>query len=310
MSATVQPQARTEAFAPVNGTRLHYVEWRGIGAPLILVHGLGDNPFIFDDLAPAFTDRFRVVAYARRGHGQSEAKPPYDTGTLTDDLEGLLDYLRIESADLVGLSMGGNEITALAGRDPNRVGHLVYLDGGYDWADPAFKCALEAIPQQLSVVPPHALASLDAYRELLKETAFAGLADFQRVEPFIRDSVLIADNGSLQRRMTGDTESEIYRALFSDSPRRYEEIRCPVLAIYSSSLLNTHVADPTLRVQLQKYEDEYMAPFRQRSIERIKQEIHQVRILQVAGSHGNFIFESRDQVVHDIRSFLHSGMAH
>src|SRR5271165_6426931 len=76
-----------------NGVRLNYLDWGGSGPPLILIHGLGDNPHIFDDLAPAFTDRFRVVAYARRGHGQSEAKAPYDTATLTEDLRGLMDGL-------------------------------------------------------------------------------------------------------------------------------------------------------------------------------------------------------------------------
>jgi pimeloyl-ACP methyl ester carboxylesterase len=73
-------------FVTVNGVRLNYLDWGGSGPALMLIHGGGDNPQIFDDLAPAFTDRFRVVAYARRGHGQSEAKGPYDTATLTEDL--------------------------------------------------------------------------------------------------------------------------------------------------------------------------------------------------------------------------------
>src|ERR1700730_16949736 len=57
-------------FVTANGVRLNYLDWGGSGPALILVHGLGDNPHHFDDLALAFTDRFRVVAYARRGHGQ------------------------------------------------------------------------------------------------------------------------------------------------------------------------------------------------------------------------------------------------
>jgi hypothetical protein len=52
-------------FAMVNGVRVHYLDWGGTGEPLILLHGLGDSPHCFDDLAPAFTDRHRVVAYAR-----------------------------------------------------------------------------------------------------------------------------------------------------------------------------------------------------------------------------------------------------
>ena len=70
----------------VNGVRLHYLDWGGAGPPLILIPGFGDTPHCFDDLAPALSDRYRVVAYARRGHGRSEAKSPYDTDTLVEDL--------------------------------------------------------------------------------------------------------------------------------------------------------------------------------------------------------------------------------
>ena len=40
------------AFAVVNGVRLQYLDWGGGGDPLVLVHGLGDSPHLFDDLAP------------------------------------------------------------------------------------------------------------------------------------------------------------------------------------------------------------------------------------------------------------------
>jgi alpha-beta hydrolase superfamily lysophospholipase len=60
-------------FVTVNGVRLNYLDWGGSGPTLILLHGFGDNPHLYDDFAPAFTDRFRVIAYARRAEGDSEA---------------------------------------------------------------------------------------------------------------------------------------------------------------------------------------------------------------------------------------------
>jgi hypothetical protein len=68
--------AHKSGFIIANGVRLHYLDGGGPGPVMILIHGCGDNPHIFDDFAPAFADRFRVIAYARRGHGQSEAKEP------------------------------------------------------------------------------------------------------------------------------------------------------------------------------------------------------------------------------------------
>ncbi len=115
---------------------------------------------MFDDLAPAFTDRFHVIAYARRGHGRSEAKPPYDTATLTEDLRGLMDALGISKASLVGWSLGGNEITAMAALHPDRVAGLVYLDAAYDWADPDYKAAFQALPRTLFDTPAAAMKSL------------------------------------------------------------------------------------------------------------------------------------------------------
>ena len=153
------PAPHKSNFVISNGVRLHYLDWGGSGPPLILIHGYGDNPHAFDDLAPAFTDRFRVVAYARRGHGQSDAKGPFDTATLTEDLRGLMDGLGIAKAHLAGWSMGGNEITAMAGTYPKRVGRIVYLEAAYDWGDPAFAAAFKAIPPSLMAPPAGAMAS-------------------------------------------------------------------------------------------------------------------------------------------------------
>ena len=97
-----------EAFVTVNGIRLQYLDWGGSGEALILIHGIGGNPHHFDDLAPAFTDRFHVIAYARRGHGRSDAEPPYDGDTLVEDLRGLMGALGIAKASLVAERTAGS----------------------------------------------------------------------------------------------------------------------------------------------------------------------------------------------------------
>ena len=73
---------------------------------ILFLHGLGDTPHIFDDLAPRFTNRFRALGLARRGHGQSE-KPEtgYDTATVVEDIRQFLDVLKIERVILVGHSI-------------------------------------------------------------------------------------------------------------------------------------------------------------------------------------------------------------
>src|SRR5437899_2020931 len=47
-------------FVTVNGARLNYLDWGGTGPNLILIHGLGDNPHVFDDFIPALSGQFRI----------------------------------------------------------------------------------------------------------------------------------------------------------------------------------------------------------------------------------------------------------
>src|ERR1700757_5086068 len=125
-------------YATVNGVRLNYLDWGGVGPPLVLIHGLTDSPHIFDDFAPLLRDRVHVIAYARRGHASSDAPSngPYDLATLVDDLRQLLDHLGIARTSMLGWSLGGNEITEFAAKYPGRVDKLVYLEAGYDWSYP------------------------------------------------------------------------------------------------------------------------------------------------------------------------------
>src|SRR5688500_2600589 len=84
-------------FITANSVKLHYLDWGGNGETMLLLHGLGDTPHIFDELAPKFTNQFRVLGLTRRGHGQSE-KPEagYDTATLVEDIRKFLDVLKID----------------------------------------------------------------------------------------------------------------------------------------------------------------------------------------------------------------------
>ena len=118
----------------VNGVKLHYLDWGGQGEPLLFLHGMFNSAHVFDNLAPLFTDRFRVLGLTRRGHGQSD-KPEmgYDAGTLVEDLRQFLDLMKIKRVNLVGHSMAGIELTRFASLYPKRVGKLVYLDSGYDY---------------------------------------------------------------------------------------------------------------------------------------------------------------------------------
>ena len=188
--AWVDPAPHKSRSASVNGTRLNYLDWGGRRPALILIHGATGNPHSFDDLAPALTDRFRVIAYARRGHGRSEAKGPFDAPTITEDLRGLMDVLGVARAHLAGHSYGGCEITGMAGSYPDRVDRIVYLDAGYDWSDPIWNAAMAAWPFELAS-PPSALRSIETFLEFAKTEEDPELVQAAWFEPFVRDQVVV-----------------------------------------------------------------------------------------------------------------------
>src|SRR3712207_2925178 len=83
---------------------------------------------MWDPQVPPLAERYRVVTYDTRGHGESPAPTgPYALDDLVDDLVGLLDEVGARRAHVVGLSLGGMTAMRLAAREPERVDQLVVM---------------------------------------------------------------------------------------------------------------------------------------------------------------------------------------
>ncbi len=301
------PAPHKNCFVTANGIRLNYLDWSGSGPTLILIHGYSDNPHVFDDLAPAFTDSFHVIAYARRGHGQTEAKEPYDTPTLTEDLRGLMDKLDIAKAHLAGWSMGGNEITAMASTHPERVDRIVYLDAAYDWSDPASAEAFKSIPTHMNATASD-MVSLDAYRAYQRTSWLPGVSDSSRWESYMRDLVVMQPDGSLRLAMTDIASQALFTTLITDR-RNYTKVHSPALAIFAETFLDVRNGDPDRLAKNLESERSHWAPFRAASIKRVHRELRGVEIVKVLGTHMDFVFTSRKPVVDAMRRFLRSSAA-
>jgi pimeloyl-ACP methyl ester carboxylesterase len=115
----------------VNGIELAY-EVYGDGPPLVLAHGYIASKEMWDYQIGPFSERYRVVVYDMRGHGQSDAPPEDDPGytmeTLVEDQRALMDHLGIEQAYVGGLSMGGSIAMRFALTYPKRVRALLLFD--------------------------------------------------------------------------------------------------------------------------------------------------------------------------------------
>ena len=293
--------AHRERFVETNGVRLYVLDWGGSGPALILIHGYGDSPHAFDDIAPKFADRFRVVAYARRGHGRSSSGESFSNTTLAMDLIGVMDSLGIAKANLAGWSMGGSEITAAAALYPDRVEKIVYLDAGYDFADPRWASSLDALP--ISVDPPaDARSNFDAYKAWWLTAGWPG-GDISRIESYLRDISGVAPDGSLHPVPDSASGARALSALLSEH-RDYRKVKAPALAIYAEIFLAQPGKDSAATAAIQRWESKHAVPFRVASQARIKRELRGVEIATVPGSHASFIFSARDSVAALMTKFL------
>jgi hypothetical protein len=148
------------------------------------------------------------------------------------------------------------------------------------------------------------LASMDTYRAFYRSGAFSALRDMRRIEAYLYETVIIQSDGRLVRRMSAQMEEAVYADLLADSPRDYARVRSPSLAIYASSMLNLSGANPEHRQLNSDFENQYMSPFREKSIALVKRHLANAEVIRVPGSHGDFVFVSRDTVTNAICQFL------
>ncbi|AOS46311.1 Tropinesterase [Lacunisphaera limnophila] len=116
--------------------RVQVVDWGGSGRPLVFLPGLGSTArSAFDRFAPKFVSGYHVYGITRRGFGSSSRPDTgYSADRLGDDVVAVLDALKLHQPVLVGHSIGGQELSSVGSRYPERIAGLVYLDAAYDYA--------------------------------------------------------------------------------------------------------------------------------------------------------------------------------
>ena len=111
-----------------NGIDIHYT-LEGQGPLVTMSHSLGCNLTMWDKQAHALKERYRVLRFDTRGHGQTSAPTgAYTLEQLADDLSSLLTELEIAHTHFVGLSMGGMIGQVFALRHPHMVQSLALCD--------------------------------------------------------------------------------------------------------------------------------------------------------------------------------------
>jgi pimeloyl-ACP methyl ester carboxylesterase len=300
------------AYQTVNGVKLHYLDWGGKGETLLFLAGAGSNAHYADDLAPKFTDKFRVLALTRRGTGKSDwPEKGYALDTLVEDIRAFLDSLGIKRATLVGHSLGGDEATVFASKYPDRVDKIVYLDGTFD-RSAAFGEKLQALMKTIDAkdpLPPipqpttEDRATIEALRDWFKKR---GASWSNAMEASFRESQY--PDGKLKPGppMAPTAMTEIIKSATA-APPDFTKVKAPALSLVA--IMRRHPglppnADEETRKKAMAFVDAVPNAIKRAHVDQFRKALPTAKIVEVTGDHSTFFVESEADVVREMRAFL------
>ena len=127
-----QSKPADSGYVSVNGIKVYY-EVYGEGRPIVLLHGAFYTIRMnWGQLIPELSKTRKVIAIELQGHGHSPfSDRKMDFPTLASDVVGVMDHLKVDSADVAGYSMGGSVAYQLTIQSPKRVRKLVIISSTY-----------------------------------------------------------------------------------------------------------------------------------------------------------------------------------
>jgi pimeloyl-ACP methyl ester carboxylesterase len=173
--------ATTEFDVAVAGGAVRVRRWGDGDRVVVALHGISSSSMAFPPIVRHLDPDVSLVAPDLRGRGRSGALPePYGLAQHALDVVAVMDHLRLDSAVVMGESMGAYVAVVLGGRHPERVDRLVLVDGGL----PLPNVLPEGIDPALLVE-----AGMAAMLDRLRQTFPSRQAyyDFWRAHPALRD---------------------------------------------------------------------------------------------------------------------------
>src|SRR5215470_10768833 len=229
---------RTQFIAVENNVKLEVLDWGGSGKPLVLLAGLGNTAHVFDKFAPKLSATYHVYGITRRGFGASSAPMPsgdamYSADRLGDDVLAVLDALKLSRPVLVGHSLGGEELSSVGSRHPERVAGLIYLDAAYAYAyyDRSrgnLDIDLVELQKKLEKLQPG--KGMQDPKTLVRELLETSLPGFERDLQQRQKELQVMPPALLAQSSTSMPEAA---QAIQIGEQKYTNIPVPILAIYA-----------------------------------------------------------------------------
>ena len=221
--------------ARINGMTMGYDD-RGAGLPIVFLHAFPLNRRMWTEQELTLSRIFRIITVDLRGHGESEGSlESFSLDQAADDVQALLDFLAIEQAVFVGLSMGGYILLALYRRHAHRIQGMVLADTKAQADTAEAKNGRVHMAETASQQGPAAIADIMIPRLLSPATI--------QTKKQLVDDVRTMIEATSVRVITADLTAMAQRP---DSTSLLPSIACPTTIIVGELDIATPLADAAL----------------------------------------------------------------
>jgi non-heme chloroperoxidase len=286
--------------------KLEVLDWGGSGPAIVFIPGLGNTAHVFDDFAPKLARDYHVYGITRRGFGASSApESGYEADRLGDDVLAVIAALKIQKPVLAGHSLGGEELSSIGTRRPERVAGLIYLEAGYSYAfDNGKGMTTEAQTESIKHPPPTGPLPMVADR-----VSFTAFRDWnERVngnrlpESEVRQIIVARpDGGAGLPRARPKVSMDIVAGF-----KKYTDIRAPILAIFAiphSDPPWLATAKDDVRDKTQAFNKQFGAQV-EKQVKAFEEGLPAARVVRIANAHHYVFMSNEAEVLREMRSFL------
>ena len=301
------PSQHRVQFVDVAGdVKLEVLDWGGSGRALVLIPGLGNTAHVFDNFAPKLNGSYHVYGITRRGFGASSSpESGYGANQLGDDVLAVIDALKISKPVLAGHSLGGEELSSIGSRHPEKVSGLIYLDAGYSYAfDNGKGMTTEAQSGAMKNPPPPGPMPLAADR-----ASFAALRDWLErnngtafPESEVRQLFAPTPDGGVGLPRTRPKVPQEIQAGFT----KYTEIHAPILAIFAIP----HSDPPwlaTAKDDVREKTKAFNEPFSllaEKQVKAFEEGLPSAHVVRIANANHYVFMSNEAEVLREMRTFI------
>jgi pimeloyl-ACP methyl ester carboxylesterase len=269
-----------------DGIKIQLAVWEGKGRPILCIHGITANSRFWDCLASALALHHRVIAMDLRGRGLSD-KPPtgYSIEHHCKDILALMNDQGLERPVLMGHSLGAFISLVFAAQYPQKVDHLILVDGGGKLSETQMSKVFAGIKPSLDRLG-QIFPSVEAYLSQMKQAPYLQPWN-SYMEIYFRYEIEEAEGGVRSRVHPKHIEEEAQNLGKVDSRQFYQKVTSPTLILRATRGMLA--------------EDDLLLP--EDVTERMVREIPNAKRVDVEGTnHYSILFQpnkKRDQTILD-----------